>query len=70
MSFYDFKTQQEKDVVEIYDGVSNQLIAELSGDLNDAIDFTSENCAIDIRFISDGSVNSEGFKALYWMVSK
>ena len=70
VTFNSFKTQKNKDVVEIYDGVSKQHITTLSGVHTKAMAFTSENNAIDIRFISDGSDNSEGFSASYTQVSK
>ena len=70
VTFNSFKTQKNKDVVEIYDGVSKQHITTLSGVYTKAMAFTSENNAIDIRFISDGSDNSEGFSASYTQVSK
>ena len=70
VTFNTFKTQKDNDVVEIYDGVSNQLITKLSGVHSKAIVFTSENNAIDIRFVTDGSQNSEGFSASYQQVSK
>ena len=70
VTFNSFKTQKSKDVVEIYDGVSRQLITKLSGVHSKAISFTSENNAIDVRFVSDGSENSEGFSASYKQVSK
>ena len=70
VTFNSFKTQKDKDIVEIYDGVSQQLITKLSGVHTKAISFTSENNAIDIRFISDSSGNSEGFSASFTQVSK
>lgn len=70
MTFNSFKTQKTSDVVEVYDGVSKQLITKLSGIYSKAISFTSENNAIDVRFVSDGSENSEGFSASYQQVSK
>lgn len=70
VTFNSFKTQKDKDVVEIYDGVSKQLITKLSGVHSRAFSFTSENNAIDVRFLSDGSENSEGFSASYTQVSK
>jgi len=70
VTFNSFKTQRDKDFVEIYDGVSQQLITKLSGVHSKAIVFTSENNAIDIRFISDGSDSSEGFSVSYTQVSK
>lgn len=70
VTFNSFKTQKSKDVVEVYDGVSKQLITTLSGVHTKATAFTSENNEIDIRFISDGSENSEGFSASYTQVSK
>ena len=70
VTFNSFKTQKSNDVVEIYDGVSNQQITILSGVYTSAVSFTSENNEIDIRFISDGSTNSEGFSASYEQVSK
>lgn len=70
VTFNSFKTQKDKDIVEIYDGVSKQLITVLSGVHSKAISFTSESNTIDIRFISDGSENSEGFSASYAQVSK
>jgi len=69
VTFNSFKTQKDKDIVEIYDGVSQQLITKLSGVHTKAIAFTSENNAIDIRFISDGSESSEGFSASYTQVT-
>ena len=70
VTFNTLKTQKNKDVVEIYDGTSKQLITILSGVYSKAIPFTSESNVIDIRFISDGSENSEGFSASYQQVSK
>jgi len=70
VTFNSFKTQKDKDIVEIYDGVSKQLITVLSGVHSKAISFTSESNTIDIRFISDGSENSQGFSASYAQVSK
>ena len=70
VTFNTFKTQKDNDVVEIYDGVSKQLITKLSGVYSKAVSFTSENNAIDVRFVSDGSQNSEGFSASYQQVSK
>lgn len=68
--FNSFKTQASNDVVEIYDGTSKKLITILSGVYSKAIPFTSESNAIDVRFVSDGSINSEGFSASYQQVSK
>ena len=70
VTFNTLKTQKSKDVVEIYDGTSKQLITILSGVYSKEISLTSESNAIDIRFISDGSENSEGFSASYQQVSK
>lgn len=70
VTFNSFKTQKDKDLVEIYDGTSKVLITILSGVYSKAVTFTSESNAIDIRFISDGSDNSEGFSASYQQVSK
>lgn len=70
VTFNSFKTQKNKDIVEIYDGVSKQHITTLSGVHTKVMAFTSENNAIDIRFISDGSDNSEGFSVSYTQVSK
>jgi len=69
VTFNSFKTQKDKDVVEIYDGTSKVLITILSGVYSKAVTFTSESNAIDIRFISDGSDNSEGFSASYQQVT-
>ena len=70
VTFNSFKTQKDKDGVEIYDGVSHTFITMLSGVYSKPFSFTSEGNAIDIRFISDGSENSEGFSASYKQVSK
>ncbi|XP_068719046.1 sushi, von Willebrand factor type A, EGF and pentraxin domain-containing protein 1-like [Montipora capricornis] len=69
VTFNTFKTQKDKDVVEIYDGTSKLLITKLSGVYSKAIPFASESNVIDVRFISDGSENSEGFSASYEQVS-
>ena len=70
VTFNSLKTQKDKDVVEIYDGTSKQLITILSGVYSKAVSFASESNVIDIRFISDGSDNSEGFSASYQQVGK
>ena len=70
VTFNSFKTQKGKDFVEIYDGASKQLITKLSGVYSKALSFTSESNSIDVRFISDGSENSEGFSASFKQVSK
>ena len=70
VTFNTFKTEKNKDVVEIYDGTSKLLITTLSGVYTKAIPITSESNVIDIRFISDASGNSEGFSASFQSVSK
>ena len=70
VTFNSFKTQKGKDGVEIYDGTSKLPITMLSGVYSKAVSFASESNVIDIRFISDGSENSEGFSASYQQVSK
>ena len=70
VTFNTFKTEKNKDVVEIYDGTSKEHITTLSGVYSKAIPITSESNVIDIRFISDSSGNSEGFSASYQQVSK
>lgn len=69
VTFHSLKIQQN-DFVEIYDDTLNVLITKLSGVYSNPVQFTSEQNVIDIRFISDGSQNAEGFRASYEQVSK
>ncbi|XP_067041101.1 sushi, von Willebrand factor type A, EGF and pentraxin domain-containing protein 1-like [Acropora muricata] len=68
VTFHSLKIQQN-DFVEIYDDTLNVLITKLSGVYSNPVQFTSEQNVIDIRFISDGSQNAEGFRASYEQVT-
>lgn len=62
LSFTEFNTEEDKDVVKIYDATNNQLLATLSGDeLPDPI--YNENGALFIAFQSDGVFNAPGWVA-------
>ena len=70
VTFNAFKTQQDKDVVEVYDGASGELITSVSGVHNGIFSFTSNSHILDIKFVSDGDQTSSGFQASYKAVCK
>ena len=70
VTFNSFKTQKEKDVVEVYDGVSGELISRLSGVHGKSFSFASNSNKLDIKFLSDGADTSAGFEATYQQVCK
>ena len=70
VTFNSFKTQKNYDVVEIFDGVSRQEITVLSGVYSNPVVITSESNAIDIKFVADGSDESDGFSATFQQVCK
>eukprot|EP01052_Picozoa_sp_SAG31_P075211 SAG31_NODE_34382_length_333_cov_1.226496_1_plen_110_part_11 len=55
------------DFVNLIDPISGDVIGQLSGGLADLdrTSFQSEGPAMDVRFISDGSINGDGFTGTY-----
>jgi hypothetical protein len=70
LTFNSFKTQAEKDFVEIYDGVSGELISKLSGIHTKPFSLTSSSNVVDVRFYSDQQDVAMGFEATYLPVCK
>ena len=63
-------TEDSKDIIEVYDGVSHQLITTLSGLHQRMVYFATDSNIMDIRFISDGQNAADGFQANLKQTSK
>ena len=70
ITFNSFKTQPGKDFVELYDGVSGELITKLSGVHSKPFSLTSSSNVLDVKFYSDGQDVAMGFEATYSPVCK
>ena len=61
-----FDTEEDNDVLKIYDGVSQELIAEISGYYEDAPEpVTSPSGKMMLAFLTNNSVRRQGWEAWY-----
>ena len=68
LAFLDFDTEEEKDIVKIFDGDNNQLLAEYSGYFDPAdppAPVTCESGKMFVTFSSNATVTKPGWKAHY-----
>jgi CUB domain. len=61
-----FKTESSKDVLELRDGQSGNLLYVLSGVLRSPLQITSPSNMMDVRFVTNGNVTLDGFEADYF----
>ncbi len=61
-----FDTEEDNDVLKIYDGVSQELIAEISGYYEDPPEpVTSPSGKMMLAFLSNNSIRAQGWEAWY-----
>jgi hypothetical protein len=66
LHFNYFDTQEEFDILKIYDGANQQLITTISGHYETAPEsVTSESGKINMVFVSNGQVQGDGWEAWY-----
>ena len=67
VTFDEFNTQRNSDVLKIYDGASNSsdVLETLSGRLSSGFIYGSSGSSLWFEFTTDGSVSEKGFYATY-----
>jgi len=66
LNFNYFNTESDKDILKVYDGASQELLAELSGSYESAPEsVVSQSGKMILRFVTNSDVQDQGWEAWY-----